>query len=452
MSSDQVDALGAVFGPGKDTRVAGEALIRLTPEAAQEVSVAIPDGPSAFGLAVTALGLDHLDGRLRDVKCQAIAPVFPPEAPSLVGGFAAPVPPTEDYRIWFDPHFPLDEVIGGLKGCEEVASAEPNAWLLSFGESAGPTYHHDQWGLKKIHCPEAWKRSIGDQNVAVAVLDSGIDLDHPELTHLLRPGFTRVNFSPWEHPTGWVLEGNFAGAFSGAPQDEVGHGTHVAGIISSVPSCDGGVAGVTQGCELIPVRVMARGRETSTGRVRPFGTAADAAAGIRWATQQDAQVINMSYGTSLPVDVERRAIEEAARQGVVLVAAAGNAGNSLHMFPAAFPEVIAVTACAMDDQLWEHASFGSHVNLCAPGVEILSTAWGADRYAVASGTSAASPHVAGVAALVRSVQPDLTSDDVKRIIRETATPLVNNPTTGSKIGLVNAEAALSAASSNRSSA
>jgi hypothetical protein len=176
----------------------------------------------------------------------------------------------------------------------------------------------------------------------------------------------------------------------------------------------------------MPVRVLARIRRLSDNRVSGVGSAADIAAGIRWAVDHGARVINMSLGGDVDTTVERNAVAYAIQQGVVVVAAMGNDNTTTPSFPAAYPDVIAVGATNSNDTRASFSNMGPHIDVAAPGVGIRSTYWD-NTYANLQGTSMASPHVAGVAALILSCNPNLPAAQVGQIIRDTARPLRDNP-------------------------
>ncbi len=346
----------------------------------------------------------------------------------------------------FDPATEVSAAVEQLAGLEEVAYVEPVMLREAFVTPNDPQFAQ-QWGLTKIRGPEAWDRTTGDPAVIVAVVDTGIDLNHPELVGLLVPGQDMVDFGPTPGPPqpGWVWEGDFNGR-DNVPQDEVGHGTHVAGTIAC-PTNDGvGVAGVTWSCRLMPVKVLNRARRLSDNRISGFGSSVDIAAGIRWAADHGARVINLSLGGPGADQVTADAVAYAGSRGCLVVAAMGNTGNSAPQFPAAFPGVLAVAAVDRNDVRAPFSSMGAHVAVSAPGVDVLSTVWD-NGHATMSGTSMASPHVAGVAALLFSCRGSLTAAQVRQAIVETARPLRDNP--GDAVpndrygaGLVDARAAL----------
>ncbi|MEV8635151.1 S8 family serine peptidase [Streptosporangium sp. NPDC051023] len=438
-----------VFGGGSDDIIPGEVVLRLKPETAGALTVSVPTGPSRGGQGFASdFGVSGLDSVLADLGTRSITAVHTPAPPSAEQGFAVArdfTPLSSTYKVRFDPANPVTEAVERLASLDEVETAEPNRYRESYVIPNDPSYAQ-QWGLAKINCPEAWNVTTGSPGVTVAVVDTGVDLNHPQLAPLLRPGRDLVDWGPNPAvPSPWVLEGDFAGV-DDDPQDEVGHGTHVAGTIACLSNDGTGVAGVTWQCRLLPVRVLVRARNTVTGRVSGIGSSADIAAGIRWAADNGAQVINLSLGGSTDTTVERDAIAYAVGRGVVVVAAMGNDGTGNPSYPAAYPDVIAVGAVDSTDKRAPFSQTGTHIDVAAPGVNVLSTYWD-DTYASLSGTSMASPHVAGLAALILSANSALSSAQVGQIIRDTARPLRDDPADpvpndryGS--GLIDAKAAL----------
>jgi subtilisin family serine protease len=273
-----------------------------------------------------------------------------------------------------------------------------------------------------------------------------VDLDHPELAPLLVPGFDMVDLGPNPTPNpGWRFEGDFAGR-DPIPEDEVGHGTHVAGTIAAVSNNAVGVAGVGWETRIMPIKALTRVVRISDGRVSGTGSSADVAAAIRYAADNGAHVINMSLGSPSSTSVEASAVAYAVSKGVVVVAAMGNDGSSSPSFPAAYPDVIAVAAIQSNESRAAFSQTGPHIDISGPGVGILST-YLAGGLATLSGTSMATPHVAGVAALVKAVKPSLTSAEVGDILRSTAKPLrdvASDPVPNDRYGwgLVDASAAV----------
>ncbi|TXS28859.1 type VII secretion-associated serine protease mycosin [Streptomyces sp. ms191] len=266
-----------------------------------------------------------------------------------------------------------------------------------------------QWGLDALHTKEAWRTTQGER-VTVAVLDTGVDSEHPDLEGSVLPGNDLVGFGAARGDRAWAR-----------------HGTAMAGIIAGHghgPGREDGVLGVAPQVKILPVRVILEGTDKSRDKARKSrGTAL--AEGIRWAVDHGADVINLSLGddskSAHPDSGEDAAVQYALAKGVSVVASAGNGGEKGdHVsYPAAYPGVIAVTAV---DRFGTHASFSTsrwYATVSAPGVDIVI----ADpdrRYYEGWGTSAAAAFVSGAVALVRSAHPDLTPAQVKQLLVDTA--------------------------------
>lgn len=225
------------------------------------------------------------------------------------------------------------------------------------------------WGITRVNAPAAWAASQGD-GVKVAVIDTGVACDHPDLRANCAGGYNAVG--------------------SGPAVDDNGHGSHVAGTIAG--ALDGkGVAGVAPRAKIYAVKVL--DKDGSGGLVSIIK-------GIIWAGKNRMDVANMSLGSPMGTIFMRAAIKYAQSRGVAIIAAAGNDGGSVN-YPAAYPETIAVSALAPDDKLAPFSSRGREVAFAAPGVDVRSSIPGGswDEF---SGTSMATPHVAGLAALAVS--------------------------------------------------
>jgi type VII secretion-associated serine protease mycosin len=244
--------------------------------------------------------------------------------------------------------------------------------------------------LSPIRVDRAWDVTQGS-GIVVAVVDTGVDLNHPDLAGRLVHGTDIVN----------------AGS---NPQDDVGHGTMVAGIIVADRNNGRGIAGVAPLAKVMPVKVLGK---------NGVGNDGDIATGITWATDHGASVINLSLGGPLDDPALRAAVAYAISHNVVVVAAAGNDGAETVEYPAAYPGVIAVSATGHTGALTSFSSWGSRIDIAAPGLDITSTALGT-TYDVESGTSFSSPIVAGVAALVRARFPAFTAADVRARLLSTA--------------------------------
>jgi len=377
-----------------------------------------------------------------------------PPKPDGIGFKADPDEDHTDYRVWFNPDVPVEDAVARLLETKEkrIELATPNDWYISLSTDA-PVHESasNQWNLDRIDCPKAWARTCGAPHVVVAVLDSGVDFNHVDLKPSLLAGKNCVDFTGQQHPAGRKLVFNYLKG-RGPADDEVGHGTHVAGTISSECAHLAGVSGVTRRCRIQPVRVLATAYDPASRRYETVGNTANLATGIMWSVDHGgARILNMSLGQPKDNEFVLRAIHHAQDRGRVLIAAIGNEGHERNrkMYPAGYSGVIAVGATDSDNQRAYFSNTGDHLAVCAPGVKIYSTHLG-NEHDTHSGTSFAAPHVSGLAALMISLAPDLTAEEVSTIIRETATPLRQsqtdphpNPAFG--WGLINAEAALSRA-------
>ncbi|MBN1641492.1 MAG: peptidase S8 [Anaerolineae bacterium] len=258
-------------------------------------------------------------------------------------------------------------------------------------------HYPSQWALQTVGAPEAWGRTRGD-GVVIAIVDSGIDLTHPDLAPVL---WTNAGEMPdngldddgngyLDDLHGWdYVEGD------ALPADEKGHGTHVAGIAAAATDNATGIAGMGWGGALMVVRVLDEEGE---------GDVADVADGIRYAAENGAHVINLSLGgNSIPAGTVDAAVAYAQGLGVLVVAAAGNSGWSVPFYPAAYEGVLGVGATDQQDLKAWFSNYGSYVDVAAPGVSLISTLPGG--YGWLSGTSMAAPMVSGLAALVWGTAP-----------------------------------------------
>jgi subtilisin family serine protease len=420
---------GSVFGPEDDNIVPGEVILALEADAATEVTASLTNLPSRRSVdAVTDIGVHDLADALAGLDVLDISRIHGPSPTEVENDVitASELGLDGTVRVRYAGEEDPQAVADRLSASSQVAWAEPNRWRETSATTPNDPRFASQWGLSRIGCPDAWDLTTGSAAVVVAVVDTGVDLNHPELAPLIVPGQDFVDFLPGSIPKpGWVFEGDFTGVDS-IPQDEVGHGTHVAGTISCLSNNGTGVAGVAWSVRLMPVKVLARIRNTATNEVSGSGSAAHIAAGIRWAVDNGARVINMSLSGFVDTIVEREAVAYAVSRGVVVVAAMGNDNTAVPAFPAAYPDVIAVGATDSADSRAGFSNRGPHIDVSAPGVGIMSTYWD-DTYASLSGTSMASPHVAGVAALVLSRNGQLTAAQVGNILRSTARPLRDAP-------------------------
>jgi subtilisin family serine protease len=440
----------AAFGPDEDSAVPGEVLVKLAP--GTEVSESIPTGPvgRVAGESPTTFGLRQLDQAAKKLKPESIVRVHRPVSTFTAAegaGAALSADIGSTYRIRIaDADADLDEAAETLIGVNAVVEASPNYLRYATVVPNDPQWGL-QWGLVKIRCPDAWDRQRGSAAVTVAVVDTGVDLDHPDLAgRIITPGNDFVDMTGVAPRTGWHFEGDFL-TRDNIPQDDVGHGTHVAGTIAALTDNGVGVSGVDWFCRILPVRVLARMVENvPPNRVTGTGTAADIAAGIRWAADNGANIINLSLGGYNDTFVERDAVAYAVMRGVLVVAAMGNDNTNMPSFPAAYPDVVAVGALTQSDTRATFSNIGPHIDVAAPGVGVQSTVWD-NGYTSMSGTSMATPHVSGVAALIRACNVSLTAAQVAQILRDTARNLRDDPAdpvpnNAYGFGLIDAKAAV----------
>ncbi len=314
-------------------------------------------------------------------------------------------------HLWrIDSGIPVAEAIGNAAGITQIAGAQADFYYHG-GQSTQAPAGPEQYVPKKLNLTEAHRLARGNR-VLVAVIDSEVDAEHPELA-----GAVTANFES-----------------SGDTERPHSHGTGMAGAIAAHRN----LVGVAPEVGLLTVRAFG----THANDVE--GTTFNILKGLDWAAAQKARVVNMSFAG--PSDPRLRdALQKAYARGMVLIAAAGNAGpRSPPLFPAAYPDVIAVTATNSDDGLFAGANRGKYIAVAAPGVEVLAPAPDGG-YQFTTGTSVAAAEVSGVAALLLDRNPSLTPAEVRRILMSTAKdlgPKGRDPEFGA--GLVDALAAVNA--------
>lgn len=252
------------------------------------------------------------------------------------------------------------------------------------------------WQATELNLPSAWQVTQGSSTVVVAIVDSGVQADHPALQGRVLPGYDFVNH-----------DANAA--------DDNGHGTALAGI----------VAATCPRCSILPVKVL------DSQAIGDWGTIA---AGVTWAADHGAQVINLSVGATRAPDSLAGAVAAAVSKGVIVVTAAGNDGRNEAFYPALYPGVVSVAGVDMNRSRYGWSNFGSWVTVAAPGCT--TSSWlGGGTTSDFCGTSTAAPFVAGVAGLARSFLPTLTPVAFAAALRSTAAPL---PDAGTAGGVVDA--------------
>jgi subtilisin family serine protease len=302
-----------------------------------------------------------------------------------------------------------DAALAALQQTPAVVYAERNPIVQGFAVP-NDYWWPSEWSQIKVNAPKAWDTTTGTSGAVIAVVDTGVDLAQPDLQGSFVPGYDTVNGDS-------------------DPSDDDGHGTLVAGVAAARGNNTIGVASYCWNCSLMPVKGL--GAQLS-------GTTAQAAAGITWAADHGARVINMSWGTTSDSSTLSSAINYAHSKGVVLVAAAGNYGTTGKVYPAAYPSVIGVAGTDGTDSLYSWSSYGSWVKVAAPGCNYTTgrSGW----YGTFCGTSSASPAVAGIAGLLVSQFPNATNTQIEQAIESSAV----NVGSFVQYGRVDAAAALAA--------
>ncbi len=263
--------------------------------------------------------------------------------------------------------------LSDYEGTDSIKYIEPNYDVTAFDTIPNDSFYSAQWGLPLIHAPKGWDTTTGSPTITIAIVDTGVDLSHPEFSGRILSGYDFVNNDD-------------------DPMDDEGHGTHVAGIASAFGNNGTGVAGVSWNSNILPVKVLDSDAN---------GTYAGVAAGIIFAADNGAQIINLSLGGYNTSPTLQNAVNYAIDRGVLVVAAAGNDYLTKIAYPAAYPAVVAVAAVSQNQTVAGFSNSGAQMDLAAPGVNVYSTVIG--NYGYESGTSMAAPFVSGLAALLFSL-------------------------------------------------
>lgn len=320
-----------------------------------------------------------------------------------------------------------EAAIQEYKTLPTVESVFPNEIENANATPDDPLYPQ-MWGLNQIHADQAWDITTGSNNVIVAVVDSGVDYNHPDLgAHVVKgKNFTNNGNGPDD------------------PMDMCGHGTHVSGTIGALTNNTLGVSGINWNAKILAVATLEPYIDPQTGKKGCGAKPSTIGQAIIYAADNGAKVINMSLG-GVGSCKNQTAINYARNQGVTVVVSAGNDNiDSSAQSPANCNGVIAVGATGPNDARANYSNYGSVVTIAAPGGEniptcnqsncIVSTYYNGDHvYALLAGTSMASPHVAGVAALLLSINPGLSPDEVKNILVSSADTITTDKPIGPRL-------------------
>jgi hypothetical protein len=366
--------------------VAGEVLVKLKPQADLDIFV----------------GLQQHDGIHMVEHFQ-----FPDQMRANFGG--------ELLRLKLPEGVSTAEGMALLEGDERLAYVASNDTRVA-SKIPSDELHPELWGLEKIQAQGAWERTTGSrQGPVIAVLDTGLDVSHPDIASNLWTNRGEIPANGIDDDGNGVIDdvhGYNAVEQTGDPYDDYSHGTHCAGTIAAAGDNGLGVAGVNWQAQIMPVKMMQNGT----------GTVADTVRALAYATRNGATITSNSYGGPY----SQPEYEAFAASPLLHICAAGNEGNDNDVsryyphdrpvgYPATFelPNVISVAASGKNDRLANFSNYGAQtVDLAAPGVSILSTVPGGG-YETKSGTSMATPHVAGVAGLIATLYPEATPDQIK---------------------------------------
>jgi len=344
------------------------------------------------------------------------------------------------YKLSFSEEIDILKLANQISKEPGIEWAQPN-YIRKVTLEPNDVNYHLQWALPKIQAPQAWNVTTGTTQTAIAVIDTGVDWDHPDLAdniwvnedEVAQNGLDDDNNGYIDDAIGYdfvsvpassVAPGEDPGPRDNDPMDFHGHGTLVSGIIAAVTNNITGVAGTCWNCKIMILRA---GYKSVDGR--GYLEDEDSALAIQYAVDNGAHIINMSWGDLVSSNIIQTAIDYAYNAGLLLVAAAGNSNTSNPFYPAAYPNVIAVAALDQNDKKTSYSNFGSWIDVSAPGNNIYTTVFD-NGYAYTYGTSVASPFVAGLAGLLKSFRPNWTHDQLRVKIKEKVDDIGHHLTPG----------------------
>ena len=325
--------------------------------------------------------------------------------PSLARWIAVEAPADLDQRA----------ALAALRRDPRVELAEPDP-LVSVGEVPNDPRYGDLWGMHTIRAPEAWELETGSAQVIVAVIDTGVDYTHPDLSANMWTNADEIPGNGVDDDGNGFVDDFYGYDFANRdpdPRDDHLHGTHCAGTVGAVGDNGEGVVGVCWNVRIMALKFMGSGGS---------GYTSDAIKCIQYAVANGADVLSNSWGGSDSSSALREAIQAARQAGVLFVAAAGNSGDTRIHYPGYYPESFTVAATDRNDALASFSTRGEAVDVAAPGVGIVSCALN-HGYRSASGTSMATPHVAGLAALIKARNPRLTPEQLELVLTSSVVDL-----------------------------
>jgi subtilisin family serine protease len=296
-------------------------------------------------------------------------------------------------RVLTVPPARTDQALDTLSGNPHVDYVEREAIADAAAIVPNDQYWSQQWGTVKTATNTAWETTTGASSVVIAELDTGVDFAHPDLQGAFVSGYDFVN-----------RDSN--------PADDNGHGTNVAGVLAARANNSTGIAGQCWKCSIMPVKVL-----SSSGS----GSYSDVASGLTWAADHGARIVNMSLGGASSSSTLANAVSYAWNKGVLIIAAAGNNGTTSLNYPAAYEPTVAVAGSDSKDARYSWSSYGSWVEVAAPGCDYATKLGGA--YGSVCGTSFASPMTAGIAGLLASANPGAGNATLRSVLLSTADPV-----------------------------
>ena len=355
------------------------------------------------------------------------------------------------YKFIFSENLDAELVANEYLKNSNIEFAEPN-YFFQFFKIPNDPFFDQQWALNQsndfdIDAPEAWDINIGNSDIVIAILDTGVDYTHSDLVDNIWINEDEIPDNKIDDDEngyiddviGWDFGGDQYNSSDNDPMDFYGHGTHCAGIAAATTDNGIGISGIAWNCTILPVKVI------SDDLKLPLSNIAN---GIVYSVDNGADVISMSIGNNLAPFLLKNTIKYAYQNGVVLVSSAGNLQNDEKNYPAAYDEVIAVGATDDEDNRAVFSCYGDWVEVAAPGKNILSTYLN-NSYINFSGTSMSCPYVAGVAALIKSKNNHLEAKKIREIILHSVDRL--DPTFQLIGGRINARNALQRGIGNASS-
>ena len=418
--------------------VPGEVIIKFKPRVSLNISMPTDE--------IATMGIKSIDILNKRYSVTSLEKVFKTakkpaakEIPALTNIYIHTLPKDAD----------ILSIVEEYQKDPNIEYAEPNYIRYTCVMPNDP-YYLQQWTHQNMQSEQAWDIEKGDPNVVIAIVDSGVDWNHPDLAaniwsnsgEIAGNGIDDDGNGYIDDIRGWDFVDTTSTYCADLdctdrdndPMDNQGHGTHCAGISGAVTNNGVGVAGMAWDCRIMALRA---GYKTTTGSGALENE--DSAAAIVYAADNGADVISMSFGGGPFSNLERDAINYAYSQGAVLVGSAGNDNSRSSHYPSGFDNVIAVSATDSSDTKAVFSNYGSWVDVAAPGVLINSTVFD-DSYVSMSGTSMSCPYVAGLVGLILSNNPSFTQEEVKSILHSTTDPVTSSEYIG--IGRINAYKAI----------